>query len=80
MIVDGKLSLEAAARRQIALSTAREVCACVARGMITECGRAVRVLPVEAVVPVDGEAEDGEAEDCGDLTAKGAKGREGGAA
>jgi len=55
MVVDGKLTLEAAARRQAALATAREVCACVARGMIAEdsVGRAVRVLPVGAVVAVD---------------------------
>jgi hypothetical protein len=79
MIVDGKLSMDVAKQRQIALATAREACACVARGMIAEdgVGRGVRVVPV---VPVDGGSEDGEAEDGGDLTAKGAKGREGGAA
>ena len=55
MVVDGKLTLEAAARRQAALATAREVCACVARGMIAEdgVGRGVRVLPAGAVVAVD---------------------------
>jgi hypothetical protein len=60
MIVDGKLSMDVAKQRQIALATAREVCACVARGMITECGTAVRVLPVGAVERSDGGTEDGE--------------------
>lgn len=55
MVVDGKLSLDVVTQRQIALATAREVCACVARGMIAAdgVGRGVRVLRVGAVVPVD---------------------------
>lgn len=60
MVVDGKLTLDAVTQRQIALATAREVVACVARGMIAECGRMVRVLPVGAVERSDGGTEDGE--------------------
>jgi hypothetical protein len=61
MVVDGKLTLDAVTQRQIALATAREVVACVARGMISECGRAVRVLPVGAAERSDGGTDDGEA-------------------
>jgi hypothetical protein len=79
MIAEGKLLEQAAARRRLAWATAREVCACVARGMVTECGSAVRVLPVGPLVEETEEGrrktEDGDTDD----TAKGAKGREGGA-
>lgn len=60
MIAEGKLTEQTAARRRLARATAREVCACVARGMITECGRGVRVLPVGAAERSDGGTDDGE--------------------
>lgn len=57
MVVDGKLTLDAVTQRQIALATAREVVACVARGMIAQCGRMVRLLPVGAVVDETGASD-----------------------
>ena len=55
MVAAGKLTAAAAERRQLEWATAREIVACVARGMIAEdgVGRGVRVLPVGAVVAVD---------------------------
>ena len=41
-----RLTAETVEARRLALSTAREIVACVARGMIAECGKATRVLPV----------------------------------
>ena len=60
MVASGKLKAEASEKRQMAWAAAREIVACVARGMISECGRAVRVLPVGPVERSDGGADDGE--------------------
>ena len=46
LIAAGKLDSAAVELRRLALATSREIVACVARGMISECGSAVRVLPV----------------------------------
>jgi hypothetical protein len=60
LVVDGKLTADVVETRRLALAAAREVCACVSRGMISECGTAVRVLPVLPAVPADGGTDDGE--------------------
>ena len=46
LVSNGKLNAAQVEPRRLSLSTAREIVACVARGMITECGHALRVLPV----------------------------------
>jgi hypothetical protein len=64
LVADGKLTPEVVETRRLALAAAREVCACVARGMIAadSVGLGVRVLPVLPAQPAteDGETEDGE--------------------
>ena len=62
MVADGKLTAETVEQRRLAWAAARELCACVARGMIADdgVGRAVRVAPVKPVERSDGETEDGE--------------------
>ena len=46
IVATGGLTPEAVEARRLAWATAREIVAAVARGMISECGRAVHVLPV----------------------------------
>ena len=71
----GRLAEQAFEERRLALATAREIVAVVARGMIAECGTAVRVLPVAAAETSTAEdAEDAEGESC---HREGREGREG---
>lgn len=56
LIEAGKLDAAAVEPRNLAWATAREVVACVARGMISECGKAVVVLPV---LPKQAAADEG---------------------